>query len=75
MVYCAAYGCNAESSKGGYTTVTSFFRFPTGAVLRKRWVANMKRDCFTPGKHSRLCSAHVERSCFDRDPVLMASFG
>ncbi len=72
MVYCAAFGCNEGSAKGGNT---SFFSFPKDATLRKRWVANMKRDFFTPAKHSRLCSLHFERSCFDRDPVFMASMG
>ena len=72
MVYCAAFGCNEGSAKGGNT---SFFSFPKDATLRKRWVANMKRDCFMPAKHSRLCSLHFERSCFDRDPVFMASMG
>ena len=68
MVYCAAYGCNA---KGGDT---SFLSFPKDATLRNKWLANMKRE-FAPTKHSRLCSAHFERPCFDRDPVLMASLG
>ena len=72
MVYCAAFGCNEGSAKGGNT---SFFSFPKDATLRNRWVANMHRDRFTPAKHSRLCSLHFERSCFDRDPVLMASMG
>ena len=74
MVYCAEFGCNEGSAKGGNT---SFFGFPKDATLRDRWVANMRRDCFTPAKHSRLwlCSLHFERSCFDRDPVLMASLG
>ena len=73
MVYCAAFGCNEGSAKRGNT---SFFSFPKDATLRKRWVANMKRDFFTPAKHSRLCSLHFERSCFDRDPVgLVLGFG
>ena len=73
MVHCAAFGCNANSSK--HRATHHFFQFPTDPVLLKKWIAKIKRANFKPTKHSRLCSAHFEKNCFDRDPEMLATLG
>ena len=76
MVYCAAFGCNASSAKSTDNKHSHWFRFPlTDGRLLRKWLDHMRRADFTPTKHSRLCSDHFERSCFDRDPEIMAVFG
>ncbi|KAI0216184.1 hypothetical protein LSAT2_031773 [Lamellibrachia satsuma] len=53
----------------------SFFRIPTEPTLLTKWLAQINRANFKPTKHSRLCSAHFEKSCFGRDPKKMAALG
>ena len=76
MVYCAAAGCKANSSRNRAIMPTcSFFKIPTEPTLLTKWLAHINRANFKPTKHSRLCSAHFEKSCFDRDPKKMAALG
>ena len=73
MVYCVAFGCNANSSQGG--GIHHFFKFPTDPLLLKKWLVKIKRANFKPTKHSRLCAVHFETTCFERDPETMAALG
>ncbi len=41
-------------------------RFPTDPERRKKWIQNMRREQWTPGASSRLCSDHFLESCYDR---------
>ena len=47
IVYCAAFDCNANSSKN--KVACSWFKFPTEPTL-------FKKENVKPTKHSRLCS-------------------
>ncbi|KAH7960653.1 hypothetical protein HPB49_022063 [Dermacentor silvarum] len=42
------------------------FRFPTSPSRRKRWLAQVKRDCWEPTTASRVCYAHFEDSSFEQ---------
>ena len=45
-----------------------FMRFPDDRELCRQWLHNTGRGgAWKPTKHSRLCSAHSEESCFERD--------
>ena len=74
MPYCAAFGCNATSS-GPKGAKHHWFRFPSEPRLLKAWLAKMKRANFAPTPHSRLCSAHFEHTCFQRNPLLLETLG
>ena len=75
MVYCAAVGCKSNSNNRAIMPTCSFFRIPTEPTLLTKWLAQINRANFKPTKHSRLCSAHFEKSCFGRDPKKMAALG
>ena len=66
MVYCAAFGCNANSSKNIVTR--SSFKFHTQPTLIKKCLTKMKPANLKSTKHSRLFSAH-----FNRDTEKMAT--
>lgn len=42
------------------------FRFPSCPNRRKRWVAQVKRDCWEPTTASRICEAHFEETSFEQ---------
>ncbi|XP_049272062.1 uncharacterized protein LOC125758668 [Rhipicephalus sanguineus] len=42
------------------------FRFPTCPNRRKRWIAQVKRDCWEPTASSRVCEAHFEDTSFEQ---------
>ncbi|XP_049272395.1 peroxynitrite isomerase THAP4-like [Rhipicephalus sanguineus] len=42
------------------------FRFPTCPNRRKRWIAQVKRDCWEPTASSRICEAHFEDTSFEQ---------
>ena len=71
MVYCVAFGCNASSAKGGGIHLFS----SPDPILLKKWLTKTKRTDFKPTKYSQLCSAHFAKSCFTRDPDIMAALG
>lgn len=60
--YCSAYDCN---NRGDRTKNISFHSFPLkNDKLLKDWMVKIKRDNFTPKKHSKICSEHFEADCF-----------
>ena len=73
IVYCAAFGCNANSSNA--KGKCSFLAFPTDQCTLRIWIAHINRANFKPTKHSRLCSEHFEADCFEQNPVAMAALG
>ena len=70
MVYCAAFGCNANTNKNIVTCRSS--KFPPQPTLLKKWLAKIKSANFKPTNNSRLCSAHFEKPCFDGGAEKMA---
>ena len=64
MVWCVAVGCNNNSIKKDHEKV-SFYTFPKDESLKKRWIANIKRENIN--KYPRICHKHFEDSCFKRD--------
>ncbi|XP_068228840.1 uncharacterized protein [Palaemon carinicauda] len=64
MPNCAAIDCpNRQCGESEKTF--HLFPFSRPDVL-KQWIANMKREFWTPSKRSVLCSDHFESSCFDK---------
>ena len=61
---CMAPGCrNTQNNKSVY-----FHRLPLDrTILLKRWIANTKLKYPPISKHSRICSAHFELDCYERD--------
>ena len=72
MVRCVAPGCSNDNCNESGRQLT-FFSFPKDAKQRREWVVKMGRALrgktayFEPLKNDRLCSAHFENSCFQRD--------
>ena len=71
-MYCAAFGCNNNSSKGARV---SFFDFPKDKSLRKQWILKVKRKNWRPSRHARLCSEHFEEGAFVQSPSFPESLG
>ena len=75
MPYCVAFGCNSRAKKGDGI---SFHSFPKDnePLRQNQWVLYCKRQDFTKSsKHSKLCSKHFTRDCFERDPETMKKYG
>uniref|UniRef100_UPI00358FBA78 uncharacterized protein isoform X2 n=1 Tax=Myxine glutinosa TaxID=7769 RepID=UPI00358FBA78 len=63
---CAVFGCSNRSNRDK----KSYFLLPSVITgqgdktkeltekRRARWIANLRRECFTPSKHTRICSDH-----------------
>uniref|UniRef100_A0A131XUU3 THAP-type domain-containing protein n=1 Tax=Ixodes ricinus TaxID=34613 RepID=A0A131XUU3_IXORI len=63
MGCCSAVGCSNTREKG-----FALYRFPTGEQNRERrriWVANVRRDKWTPNANSRLCEIHFDKHQFE----------
>ena len=55
MVYsCCAVGCTNGYEDPGIR----FFFIPSDNLLRDKWIAAIKREIWTPSKHSKICSHH-----------------
>ncbi|XP_049519557.1 peroxynitrite isomerase THAP4-like [Dermacentor silvarum] len=61
MPGCCVPLCTNHCRKG-----VRMFRFPTSPSRRKRWLAQVKRDCWAPTTTSRVCYAHFEDSSFEQ---------
>ena len=72
MVQCAAFNCQ-NYSKSGYGV--SFFRFPKDKALLKAWIHFIKRKNFKPTEHSRICSVHFTRECFEQNLDVLDQLG
>ena len=67
--YCVAGGPNKVSCKNtSYTPGISMHRFPKDESLRRLWTQFVRRHRakFAPSEYSALCSAHFEKTCFER---------
>ncbi|XP_077522637.1 uncharacterized protein LOC144133421 [Amblyomma americanum] len=62
MPGCCVPQCSNHCRKG-----TRMFRFPADSNRRKRWLAQVKRDCWEPTAASRICSAHFEETSFEQN--------
>lgn len=63
MGCCSAVGCSNTRGKG-----FAIYRFPTGEQNRERrriWVANVRRDNWTPNANSRLCEIHFDKHQYE----------
>ena len=63
---CCAVGCSNRYSKG---CGISFYRFPTDAAKRNKWIAAIRRKDWEPTEHSWLCSAHFINGKRSNDPL------
>lgn len=62
MGFCVVVNCGNNSfRKKGIT----FYRLPKDEALKKRWLANIKRENLP--KEIRLCHFHFEETCFKHD--------
>ncbi|XP_057303860.1 THAP domain-containing protein 11-like [Hydractinia symbiolongicarpus] len=65
MGWCVVVGCSNNTFTKNRETNISFFRFPSNITLKKKWLANIKRE--NPPKEAKICHQHFENSCFTRD--------
>lgn len=56
----ASYHCCVPKCTGSArcNSVLSFHTFPKDGELQKKWVINIRRDCFKITDHTRVCSRH-----------------
>ncbi|XP_046387681.1 uncharacterized protein LOC124157189 isoform X1 [Ischnura elegans] len=64
VMSCCAVNCKQYYLKGSRVT---FHCFPLNEERRKKWLKNVRRKNFVPGKYTKICSKHFEESCFDRE--------
>ena len=76
---CLVFFCEVENGmcccKTARTVGISFFSFPKERHLRKAWIDKVKRRDWLPSAYSRLCAAHFEPGCFEKDPTVYRSLG
>ncbi|KAG8185214.1 hypothetical protein JTE90_025886 [Oedothorax gibbosus] len=58
MGICFVPGCN-HAANGTKRNCKYFFRFPTGEMLRKKWINNIRSDR-EPSEYSLVCSCHFK---------------
>ena len=63
MAYCAAFGCNDNSSKGARVR---FFDFPKDKSLRKQWILKVKRKSWRPSRHARVVQSTSKKALSSR---------
>ncbi|CAN9499467.1 unnamed protein product [Ophioblennius macclurei] len=63
---CSAWNCTNRFCVQTRSNGITFHRFPKKEDLRKRWLTALRRDGFTPGSSSMLCSEHFRPEDFDR---------
>lgn len=69
MPGCAVPGCANFHGKPGSEGI-SFHRFPVGdSKLLSMWTRNMRRENFSPGPATRICSAHFRAEDFQPAPM------
>ena len=69
---CVAAGCSNTPSDR-----VSLFKFPSDAVLRRKWEKQVQRTRaqWKATEHSFLCSDHFTEDCFEADSALASQFG
>ncbi|XP_028676528.1 zinc finger protein 879-like [Erpetoichthys calabaricus] len=56
--HCCVPLCSASSK---YNKVLSFHTFPSDAETRSKWIVAIRRENFTVGRHTRVCSRHFKK--------------
>ncbi|KAJ1527486.1 hypothetical protein ONE63_007459 [Megalurothrips usitatus] len=64
MAKCSAPNCLNSQKRDSLEY--SFHEFPHDSDLRARWIANIGRPNWTPGRRSMICSSHFEKSQLKR---------
>ena len=49
--------------------------FPQDPKLKREWLIKMKRECFTPSKHSRVCAEHFIEDSFEQNLTVWSFLG
>ncbi|XP_069043820.1 THAP domain-containing protein 5 [Lepisosteus oculatus] len=63
--YCTAPNCGNSAGHPNPDKKISFYKFPLHDPPRLRqWLANMRREEWTPSRYQHLCSEHFTPSCF-----------
>ena len=70
MVFCVAINCTNNSK-----SKVSTFMFPQDPKLKREWQIKMKRECFTPSKHSRVCAEHFIEDSFEQNLTVWSLLG
>ena len=65
MSWCVAVDCSNNAFTKNREKDVSFYNLPKDLKLRKRWLANIKRENIP--KNPKICHQHFEDSCFKRD--------
>ena len=70
MPHCVAYGCTpkARAAAQAKGENISYHKFPEDKVVRKAWIAKIKREKFVISKQSRVCSLHLTTESLLRSP-------
>ncbi|XP_028266090.1 THAP domain-containing protein 2-like [Parambassis ranga] len=63
---CSAWNCTYRFISQTRSIGITFHRFPKDRNLRKRWEAAVRREGFSAGSSSMLCSEHFRPEDFDR---------
>ena len=74
--YCVAGSLdNVSCTNTSYSPGISMHRFPSDKVLCQKWTSFVRkhRPNFKPSKHSALCSAHFEPTCFTQVASVVSS--
>uniref|UniRef100_A0A667YIN4 THAP domain-containing protein 1 n=1 Tax=Myripristis murdjan TaxID=586833 RepID=A0A667YIN4_9TELE len=58
---CIPASCSCSCScSSKFNSSLSFHQFPKDGEIRRRWIVNVRRDKFTIGHHTRVCSRHFQ---------------
>ncbi|XP_037528690.1 peroxynitrite isomerase THAP4 [Rhipicephalus sanguineus] len=60
MTGCCVPRCTSSHARG-----QRMFRFPRNCQRRKKWEAQVKRDCWHPTDSTKICELHFEDSQFE----------
>ena len=71
MPWCVAVDCGNNTFAKNREKDVSFYNLPKDIKLRKRWLANIKRE--NNFKNPNICHQHFEDSCFKMDLVVIMS--
>ncbi|KAK0148955.1 THAP domain-containing protein 2 [Merluccius polli] len=55
--HCCVPLCSASAK---FNSSLSFHKFPKDGEIRRRWIVNVRREGFTIGHHTRVCSRHFQ---------------
>ena len=70
MVFCVAINCTNNSK-----SKVSTFKFPQDPKLKREWLIKLKRQSFTPSKHSQVCAEHFTEDSFEQNLTVRSLLG